>query len=209
MTFEDALLLRKIFKSQTTIEEAIELYNGVLETPDGAVLEVGSATGGTTVMLLVAAEQVCKHVYSVDPYPVEYESTALDYKEGIMSQFKKEFEENILDGSWCNITQYNETLYNSWDNIPNGLSLVFIDSCHELTNLINELKLSFSKVGKGGRIYIHDVLAKVGQLSKTEETGLINIWDFLFRNMYDLFPNTRLISIKSSSTNIMLCMEKL
>jgi predicted O-methyltransferase YrrM len=209
MIFEDTLLLRKIFKSQTTIEEATELYNGVLDTPEGAVLEVGSATGGTTVMLLAAAEQVCKHVYSVDPYPVEYENKALDYTEGIMSQFKKEFEENILDGSWYNITQYNDTLYNCWDNIPNNLSLIFIDSCHELSVLINELELVFSKVRNGGRIYIHDVLSKIGQLSKTEETGLIHIWDFLFKNMYDLFPNTRLIAIKSSSENIMLCMEKL
>jgi predicted O-methyltransferase YrrM len=209
MTFEDALLLRKIFKSQTTIEEATALYNGVLETPEGAILEVGSATGGTTVMLLAAAEQVCKHVYSVDPYPIEYESLALNYTEGIMSQFKQEFKENILDGSWYNITQFNDTLYDCWDHIPNDLSLVFIDSCHELSVLINELKLVFSKVRKGGRIYIHDVLAKIGQLSKTGETGLINIWGFLFRNMYDLFPNTRLVSIKSSSENIMLCVEKL
>lgn len=209
MTFEDALYLGRLFKSQTTDEEASELYHAAFSTPVGDTLEIGSATGGTTVMLLAAAEMLGRHVYSVDPYPVVYENFAKDYDNGIMTQFKKEFAYNILNGTWHNITQYNSTISECIHLLPHNLSVVFIDSCHEISILIHELGIVFPSVRSGGKIYIHDVLAKVGQLSRTEETGLIKFWDYILANMYDLFQNTRLKCIRSSSGNIMLCMEKL
>ena len=207
MVLEEALILRRFFKSQTTFEESVELFNAILFAPEGDVVEVGSASGGTTIVLIGAAEQKGKMVYSIDPYPEEYEGKALHYTPGIMKELKEEFKKNILEGSWRNVIQFNETVEECIDKIPEGLSVVFIDSCHELSILQKEIKLLYPKLAVGGLMYVHDVYSEVGQLSQTKETGLAQIYSlFLYNKDVFLFANVKTIEFLSGRR--ILCIGK-
>ena len=72
MDLKEALEFGAIFSPQSATEDRITLYNAVLNTPPGDIVEVGSASGGTTIVLIGAAEKVNKKVFSVDPYPSQY-----------------------------------------------------------------------------------------------------------------------------------------
>ncbi len=172
MKIEDVLKLWKAFEAQTTELEARELYNAVLFTPQGDVVEVGSATGGTTIVLILAAKEALKMVYSVDPYPDAFENNASDYTAGLMTIYKNKFRQNILNHQHYNIIQLNEDIKNCIDRIPKELSVVFIDGCHEFAYVKNEYDLLFPKLVPGGIMYIHDIYAPAGQLSKSEDQGV-------------------------------------
>jgi predicted O-methyltransferase YrrM len=162
-------LLSNEYKAQTSINQRAELYNAILDTPDGCVVEIGSASGGTTVILAEASKQVFKTVYSVDPYPEELEDVARDYYIGSMSEYKKAFKENILD-KFDNVIQFNEELKDCIGKIPDGISVAFVDGLHELSYVQLEYMLLLPKMVKGGIMYFHDMGFYIGQLS--DEGGL-------------------------------------
>jgi hypothetical protein len=175
VTLEDSLKLWSKFEGQTTKDQAVELYNSVISSPKGDVIEVGSACGGTTIILIGAAEEVEKMVYSIDPYPQEFEGHVRDYTIGIMSEFKEKFRKNILTGQWSNIIQYNESLSKCIDRIPSFLSVVFIDGCHEFSFVFDELIFLTPRLVDRGSIFMHDFNWNEGQISKTEGTGVSTI----------------------------------
>lgn len=183
---DEVLELSKKFKSQTALPELIELYNAVLNTPKGAVVEVGSASGGTTIALIKAAEQVGKKVISIDPYPEDLEGVASHYTEGVMSQLKNEFKQNILTGEYKNIEQINMDTKDCVDKLPKQLSMVFIDGLYELSHALSEFGLLFPLVVPAGRIYMHDTGTdwSLGQLSGKAEGGLIHLWDILDKDAF-------------------------
>lgn len=179
MNIIDALNFHSVFDAQTCQGEAIELYQAVISTAQGNVVEIGSACGGTTIVLIAAAEEVNKTVYSIDPYPKELEGLALEYTEGLMQEFEAKFKENILDNGWKNIIQYKKKLKDCIDDLPDGLSVVFIDSCHELSYVLEDISLIEKKMVTGGRIYLHDIFWEIGQVSKTQAGGLYNVIDII------------------------------
>lgn len=183
INLDDVLKLGAKFNSQTTIAESVELYRGVLNTPDGDVVEVGSASGGTTIVLVKAAGQVGKKVYSIDTYPEDLTGIATHYVEGFNEQAKKEFRENLLTGEY-NVEQFNVDVQHCLDRLPINLSVVFIDGLHELSFAIAEFNLLFPRVVAGGRIYIHDTNWTIGQLTQSEENGLSRIWNIVDKNLF-------------------------
>jgi predicted O-methyltransferase YrrM len=178
---DDLLKLWQDFKAQTSLIQADELYNAVLNTPPGAIIEVGSATGGTTIVLIHAAKQVNKMVYSIDPYPEELEGSARDYYSGSMCEYKTTFKSNILNGSYDNIIQINEDLKDCIDRIPE-ISVAFIDGLHEFENVKKEYELLWPKLVKGGIMYFHDMGFDVGQL--TEEGALTKFPEWVKQGEY-------------------------
>ena len=169
------LKLHQQFEAQTSCIDALTIYDAILRTPSGAVVEVGSACGGTTIVMIQAARRRNKMVYSVDPYPVEFENKAASYKEGLMNEFKKKFRQNILNGQYKNIVQFNSDLNDCIDSIPKHLSVVFIDGCHEFEFLKREFDLLWPRIIRKGIIFIHDIQCEKGQLTGTDEGGLSNI----------------------------------
>lgn len=180
----ELLKLKGKFKRETSAEEVYELYKCVLNSPVGDVVEIGSASGGTTILLLDAAQRVNKIVYSIDPYPVDMENKATLYNKGVMNTLKENFKRNILDGPYKNIIQYNENTEDCIDKIPKNISVAFIDGLHELSFVLNEVELIYPLIVNDGWLYIHDTNWKEGQLSKTKETGLHNIWNCLDKKMF-------------------------
>jgi cephalosporin hydroxylase len=189
MNFYEALIYWKRFMSQSSEEQVKALYNYVLTSPPGDVIEVGSATGGTTIVLIGAAENVGKHVYSVDPYPQEYENVAACYTSGIMKNYKESFSNNILNGRWKNIIQYNKNLPDCIDLIPEKLSVAFIDGCHEYSFVLNEFNLLYPRIVEGGYMCIHDIGWGPGQLTLKENEGPAAIKDQFIKT----FPNYEFI----------------
>jgi predicted O-methyltransferase YrrM len=175
MKYEDILALHQAFEAQTTPSEMVELYNAVTHTPPGAVVEIGSATGGTTIALIEAAKEVDKFVISVDPYPEDLENIAHYYTPGLMREFKEKFERNILSVGHENIIQYNEDISQCIGRIPARLSVVFIDGLHEYVNVKKEYSMLFDRLIPGGIMYIHDVQSYMGQKSSELDQGVSQV----------------------------------
>lgn len=175
--FEESLKLWKQFKSETCLEEITELYNSILNSPDGDVVEIGSANGGTTIMLIKAAEQVNKTVYSIDPYPEELEGKIRKFKPGLVSGYREGFKRNILNGSYKNVIQYNSNISECIDKIPDSLSVAFIDGLHEFSNAKIEFNLIYPRIVSNGWIFIHDTGSLKGQLTGETDNGLWRVWE--------------------------------
>jgi len=188
-----ALKKAAMYHSQANPTELLALFKATLTTPGKIVVEVGSATGGTTVLLIKASNLVGKSVISIDPYPESIEG-AVGYPTGTVSFFRQGFKENILDNGYKNITQINETTEDCIGQIPDNLSVVFIDGFHEYESVKREYELLFPKVTDDGLMFIHDVNWKIGQKSNSLQGGVANI--------KELFPNADYIG------NNMLCIKK-
>jgi hypothetical protein len=179
MTLQEVFKFFSKFEPQINFEEATVLYNTVMKSPEGPVVEVGSACGGSTIVLIGAAEEIGKMVYSIDSYPEVFEGIAGFYTPGLMKRFKDTFKTNILNGPWKNIIQFNEDVVHCIDKIPNNLSLVFLDGFHEFSFIVNDFVLLFPRLLLGGYIFVHDVGWRLGQLSKTVETGNFHISEWI------------------------------
>jgi predicted O-methyltransferase YrrM len=174
---DELIKLKALFESQTSDEQSMELYNAILDTPPGDVVEVGSAAGGTTVVMIHAAMLVGKNVISIDPYPEEFEEKAQGYTKGLMAGYRDKFAINILN-RYDNIIQYNKSTEDCIEKIPDNLSLVFIDGMHELEFTKRESELLFPKLVKGGVMYFHDILFDHGQVTQIKGQGVWNIKDY-------------------------------
>lgn len=184
MTFKECLVLWEKYGGQTDPTEGVVLYNSILDSPAGAIVEVGSASGGTTIILIKAAELVNKIVYSVDPYPEELEDTAMLYSKGIVNRMKEAFKANILNAKFSNLIHFNADLVTCINSIPKDVSVAFIDGCHELSNVEKEIDLLYPLLVKDGWLFVHDTNWEMGQLSKTKETGLVNLWNRIDKTMF-------------------------
>lgn len=165
-TYSYDLQKAKEMGSQCLESELTALFQAVLSTPAGAVIEIGSASGGTTFVLSEAAEIVGKTVYSVDTYPEELEGTASHYEKGLMKKLKRAFKRNV--GSRPNVIQINKTTADCISELPEA-SVIFIDGLHELTQIKEEFSLLLPALVPGGKIFIHDINWQAGQLSGTPE----------------------------------------
>jgi predicted O-methyltransferase YrrM len=173
------LKMHRDFEAQTGIIDALEIYKSIIHTPAGAVIEIGSACGGTTIVMILAARKRNKMVYSIDPYPEDFEDKAAEYRTGLMKEFKDKFRLNILNGKYQNIIQINKDIKDCIDSIPRHLSVIFIDGCHEFEFLKREFDLLWPRLVHRGVMYIHDIQCEKGQLTGTEEGGLKNILNYV------------------------------
>lgn len=189
MKLSEIITLRELYGAQTTDKEALALFSFVLDTPKGSVVEVGSASGGSTVVLLGAAEKAGKIVFSVDPYPTELEGIAWQYPKDLMKELESKFEANILNGIWNNIVQIKKEVVDCIDELPEEISLIFIDGLHEFSYVKRDFNLLTPRLVSGGMICIHDINYTKGQL--TEEGGLYQCVNLLVLN--SLFKDLKII----------------
>lgn len=139
--------------------ECEALYDAVIKGPEGVIVEVGSAYGGSTIYLVEAALKVGKMVISVDPYPVELEGSKQEigwYSKGMCGVMKKSFKDNVLD-KYPNVIQYNVDILHCIMRIPSGLSLIFIDGRHDGDYSCIDYEALFPKLRKGGTMAMHDM----------------------------------------------------
>jgi predicted O-methyltransferase YrrM len=181
MTFERAMELWREFDSQTERTVVEELYHAVLNSPAGDVVEVGSAAGGTTIVLVAAAEKAGKRVFSIDPYDEGLEGVANHYYKGSMSALRNGFLKNMAGYP---VTQFVSDVFSCHSKLPYELSVIFIDGCHELSMVQRDFNLLLPRLVPGGYIFCHDIDWQVGQFSNTKEGGLCHFPEWVDKSLF-------------------------
>ena len=151
---ECLVLYEKIYTAckepQCDAETGVELYNAVLKSPPGDVIEIGSAFGGSTVWLVGAAQEVGKGVISIDPYPES------DYVYASVTPiWKKFFKNNFLD-YYDNIIQHNCDMTECVELLPDTISVGFIDGCHDNKHADREFVALTDRLCHDGRLILDD-----------------------------------------------------
>ncbi len=148
-------------------DEAQALYDQALAvSAKGAVLEIGSYCGKSTIYLGIACRATNSTVFALDHHRGSeehqegeffHDPDVFDAEEGLVDTFK-EFRRNIraagLDDVVVPIVAGSEAAAKHW-NTP--LSLVFIDGGHSLEAALSDYHCWSSHVIRGGVLAIHDV----------------------------------------------------
>ena len=135
---------------QCDIVTGARLYNAVLHSPEGDVIEIGSAFGGSTVFLIGAAQVIGKQVISIDPYPTG------DYcYANVTPAWKAFFKNNFLD-YYDNIVQHNCDITECLGSLPDTISVGFIDGNHNTENANREFGILMKKLCSGGYLVLDD-----------------------------------------------------
>lgn len=148
-------IYRKVFDSDhdcrgrlinTPWEEHFLFLSLILAGPEYPVIEIGSLVGQSSLVFAEACRIKNTQFISIDPYPFHNDPIApIDY-----------FKRYILS-NYPEVRQYNQDLTECLDKIPDRLSFVYIDGCHDFDHPYREFNLLFPKVVSGGWIAIDDV----------------------------------------------------
>lgn len=150
-------------------DEALALYQHALRASgSGAVLEIGSYCGKSTIYLGLACRETDNTVFALDHHrgseehqqgeffhdPDLYDSTA-----GLMDTFR-EFRRNIrkagLDDYVVPIVAGSEAAARHWQT---PLGMVFIDGGHSLEAALTDYRCWMPHLRRGGILAIHDLFA--------------------------------------------------
>lgn len=148
-------------------DEAQALYEQALSVAErGAVLEVGSYCGKSTIYLGLACQQKNSVVYAVDHHvgseehqlgEMFHDPELYDAGEGQFDTFK-EFRRNIrragLDDCVVPIVATSEVSARHWHT---PLAMVFIDGGHSLDAALCDYRCWATKIITGGVLAIHDL----------------------------------------------------
>jgi predicted O-methyltransferase YrrM len=135
---------------QCDVATGAMLYNAVLNSPEGDIIEIGTAFGGSTVFLIGAAQVIDKQVISIDPYPTG------DYCYAkITPVWRAFFKNNFLD-HYDNIVQHNCDITECLNLLPGTISVGFIDGDHHTENANREFDILLEKLCPGGYLVLDD-----------------------------------------------------
>lgn len=104
------------------------------------ILEIGSADGGSSVILGLKAKEQGGHLYCIEPKP-----------KGRMLENMDRFG---LGGGYAIIPAFSPWV--DWKAVPDGLDLLFIDGRHDLRWCLTDYHYWQPKVRVGGVIVFHD-----------------------------------------------------
>jgi len=144
----------RIFNTSTQGYQQL-LYDCIISSPPGAVIEIGSYLGFSSLAMCIGCRDSGKTFYSIDPYPVELEGKAWGYRVGVCSIAKEGYRRNILE-NFPESHQINKDLGECIDELPDQFSVVFIDGLHDGVNVKNDFELTFPRLISGGWMVIDD-----------------------------------------------------
>ena len=138
--------------TQSTEEEHRFLFNCAQRAPDGCIVEIGSASGGS-IPCLIHGGGAGRIIYSIDPYHIDNEEVG--YAGGVGPELQKRFTENVL---WKhgNVTQINKQVEHAIFDIKEPIAMIFIDGAHDYKYVYKDFWISFHKVVPFGYIACHD-----------------------------------------------------
>lgn len=150
-------------------DEAQALYDQALQTSiAGAVLEIGSYCGKSTIYLGLACRVTNSTVFALDHHRGSeehqqgeffHDSELYDTGEGIMDTFR-EFRRNIhragLDEVVVPVVAASEAAARHWQT---PLAMVFIDGGHSLEAALTDYRCWMPHLKRGGVLAIHDLFA--------------------------------------------------
>lgn len=127
-------------------EEHFMFLSLILAGPEYPVLEIGSLIGQSSLVFAEACRIKNTQFISVDPYPFHNDAIApIEY-----------FKRYIL-ARYPEVRQYNCDLTECLDKIPEKLSFVYIDGCHDFEHPNREWNILFPRVVSGGWVAIDDI----------------------------------------------------
>lgn len=136
------------------------LYDCVVESPDGAVVEIGSEYGFSSVALAQGCREKNKQFISIDPY-IQYINT-YSYNPKRVRESEIFYTEKVLF-HFCESIQYKQDILDCIDKIPDILSCVFIDGFHDSTNTEREWDLLFPRIVPNGWMIMDDANWTINQ----------------------------------------------
>ena len=148
-------------------DEAEALYQHALqESARGAVLEIGSYCGKSTIYLGLACRTHNSTVFALDHHRGSeehqlgeffHDPALYDASEGVMDSFR-EFRRNIrragLDDAVVPVVAGSEAAARHWQT---PLAMVFIDGGHSLDAALTDYRCWTAHLMRGGILAIHDV----------------------------------------------------
>lgn len=141
--------------------EGMFLYERAQGAQDGAIVEIGSWKGRSTVCLGSGSRDGLRQtVYAIDPH-----SGASEQKKafGAFLDTFEEFEENIRRAGLQEFVRpIRDTSENAARNFNEPVSFIFIDGAHEYKFVNLDFQLWFPKVVNGGITAFHDSWHRVG-----------------------------------------------
>ncbi len=167
-------VIRKIFASvpgMISEEEGLFLYNLASKCTNGAIVEIGSSAGRSTICLAKGSKSGGNMtVYAVDPhngggstpdptwYDTDHDGTP-DPKYYInqgdsLPQFKQALFEHRVDDIVAPLVDYSELVYKKGWTRP--IELLFIDGDHRYSYIKIDFSLWGRHVINGGIIVLHD-----------------------------------------------------
>jgi len=141
-------------------EEHFMFFCLLMGVPDLPVVEIGSLNGQSSLVFADSCRRKNTQFISVDPYPNDEET-------------KEYFASHILK-AYPEVRQYNCDLTECLDKIPEKLSFVYIDGCHDFTHPDREWKALFPRIVSGGWIVIDDIEVKTDGPAKVAEYAVNN-----------------------------------
>ena len=122
----------------------------------GYILEIGSADGGSSVVLATKAKERAGHLYCVEPKPKQ--------------RMKDNMVKYGVENHYTIIPKPSPWV--PWEAVPDNLDLLFIDGYHQLRWCLCDYHYWEPKIRKGGVIIFHDYCG--GSAEDYQQVGFEN-----------------------------------
>jgi len=143
------------------------LYNLAKKCDRGAIVEVGSWKGKSTIWLASGSKKGKKAiVYAIDPHIGSPEHHKMFGKVWTFEEFKKNIKKAGVDDIIVPMVKKSEEAAKNFDK-PVGLA--FIDGAHEYDMVALDYSLWFPKMVDGGVMAFHDTILSPGPAKLVEE----------------------------------------
>jgi predicted O-methyltransferase YrrM len=154
-TFEDAWAGVADVEGWLTRGQAEALFNGARQAPRGAIVEIGSHHGRSTIMLAKGAMPGTR-IYAIDPYM----DTRWGGGEAALTTFKRNIADAGVDAMITSIRGLSHEARKNWDGGP--IALLYIDGAHDLDSVLKDIDDWEPLVVEGGLVFIHDAFSSIG-----------------------------------------------
>ena len=132
-------------------EQGRALYHAAAATTGrGAIVEIGSWKGRSTIWLAAAAKRTGRCVYAIDPHTGSKEDPVAD----TLAEFRGNMERACLSDAVRLLTM---TSAEAAGVIEDPVELLFIDGDHSYAAVKRDVELWFPRLIEGGVVMFHDV----------------------------------------------------
>lgn len=157
---KNTLRITRKIEGWLTDAEGVFLYHQAKKCKEGAIVEIGSWKGKSTVWLGKGSSAGYKiPIFAVDPHTGSCEHQAVADKVWTFDEFKNNIKIANLENVIMPIIKTSEEAAKDWNN---PIGFIFIDGAHEYELVELDFKLWFPFLVNGGVMAFHDSFAWSG-----------------------------------------------
>jgi len=132
------------------------LYDVVMDSPDGAVVEIGVLGGVAAATLCAAAEEKNVKYYGIDPWDMLTSNDHLRHLVGDPVKNEELAKKTMSELKFTNYEFIKGFSYDVAKNFNESIGCLFIDGCHCYECVKKDFLLWQSKIALNGTIVFHD-----------------------------------------------------